>query len=425
MTLRARLWFVGGWWLVPAMVGLGVWYVSTTRVGTDGYALSSTVKTLESAALTYGPASAAGALAASRLRRSGAFDRPLARRRLRVVGDVVLPVVASAAVAVAVTVWWGLVRDDALGWPGWSVVVVEGSVLVAAVCVGVAIGRRVVGWLAAALAVVVVYVALGFPPTLEPLWVRHLTGVAVGGCCRIDQGLSPRVVFASVVVAVGVSACAVVVATLPARATGRHAERGRDVILAVVALAVGVVAGAAAVGGMGPDPVAARAGGPECTVVRPGVRACVWPEHRSALADYVPVLDAVARAEAAAGLEPTTLYTEDGAAGEPAAHLFLRLESDPVTRAEDVVRALVPGAEQCLTPDGRPAGQVGTTDVDNTLLLRAWWSQRLVAAGRSGSAPDQASPLDALSSAERRRWVSATTASLRSCSPTTPLALVR
>jgi hypothetical protein len=403
------------------MTGLGVWFVSTTRVGTDGYPLSSAVKALESTALTYGLAAAAGALAASRLRASGAFDLPLVRGRLRVVADVVGPIAGSALVAVAITIWWSQLRDGALGWPGWSVVVAQGFLLVAVVCVGVAVGRRVVGWLAASLAVVLVYVSLGFPAAIEPLWVRHLVGLSSGGCCRIDQGVDFRVVIASIAVSAGVSACAVGIATLPARATGRAPERVRVAVVALVCLVVGVVAGAGAVLGMGPDPVSDRPGGPECAEARPGGQACVWPEHRPALAHYLPLLDAVARTEAAAGLEPTTVFTESRSEDATAARLYLRLTSDLRTRTEDVVRALVPDTGECLTPDGLPVRQASTTDVDDVLLLRDWWSRHLSAAGSGGAEPGSASPLDALAPDDRRRWVSATTAALRSCTATTPV----
>lgn len=420
MKFTSRLWFVGAWWLVPSMVALGVWYVSSTHERDGGYALSSAANAAQSTALTYGLAGAAGALASARLAAAGWLDAPIARSRYIMLTQLVWTIVLAAGSAVAITFAWGMARDGALAWPGWQIPLSSLALLVAAVSVGVLLGRYLRPWLASATSLTLAYVVLGFPPALEPLWLRHLVGVS-GSCCLIDQTVAPNVVFATTGLALAVSVAAMLLATPgPARYGGPPLAPRLTSAVAAVSVAAGVAVGA--VSDFGPDPVIPRSGNPECVSPNSVPTICVWPEHRAAVRDYTPMLAAVARIEARAGLTPTRTFSEQPARQFDQIALYLRSRSDERTRLDDVVNALAPGLDKCLDRNGDTVGTSGGSDLEGLILLREWWAEQLALElhGASDNKRVTKTALAHLSSTEQSKWLNETTYARKACLPSPP-----
>ena len=422
----ARLWFTGAWWVLPAGVLGGVLY-TTTAITPHPHAqpVAAAARAGESALLVFGFAGAACATAAARLRQARWLDRPVTRPRLAVTAECLRPVLVATAVALAVTMLGFQLSSAAVGWPGWGLIGVNASILLAACLWGYALGRWVTAWVAAPLVLVATYVVLGFPASLNPLWVRHLFGVI--DCCRIDESLSPRVIAASILVAVGSAAIAVAVILAAPTAYGRT-RLGRCVpsfsaltwLLAAMT-AAGVCASVATslVSPLSLFPTTMRDGDLVCRDVGEWQRLCVWPEHVGAFEEYKPLLQAVRKVELDRGLTPTRLFTERMVRDPRAAYLDAAPGEPPEQKFHAVVAAMSPDGDRCaITPEGQDSFDPSQMDIQVWSGLRAWWSHALA---KDLKASFELDPLDpvvaAIAPSAQASWVQAVTAARRMCRP--------
>jgi hypothetical protein len=397
----ARLWFTGAWWVLPAGVLGGVLY-ALTAVSPQPHAqpIAAAADASESGLLVFGFAAAACAITAARLRDAGLFRRPVARSRLVVALECLAPVFVATALAVVVAVLWVQLPNRAMGWPGWGVVGVDASILLAACLWGYALGRWLTAWVAAPLALVGTYVVLGFPASFNPLWIRHLFGII--GCCAIDESLSLRVVAASMLTAVGSDTIAVAaILAAPTAPLGPRVRWSLPSAKAVTRLLVATVASLACVSlavslaqPLGLKPTTMREGHLICADVGEGQRMCVWPEHVGAFEEYKPVLRAVRRVEQAHGLTPTRLFTERMVRDPRAAYLDAAPGETSPRRLYAVSGAMSPDGDRCVTtPEGQGLVEASGIDSESALALRAWWSHALA---NELKVPVELDPMDPL-----------------------------
>lgn len=423
MRLAVRLRFIGAWWLLPVMLAASLVAASQLAVPAFSQPVSAAARVSESGPLVYGFAGAAAAIAAARLRASGRLERPHRRSMLHVLAEPILAVVGLGMLVICAAVLWAQTRSGIVGWPGWGVLLVSTAVLVSVVAWGVALGRWLRAWLAAPLALVGTYLILGIPAAMEPLWLRHLFGVS-GACCVVDASLSTHVVAGSTVVAAGATVAALTL-TLSGPARERWPVRASvGIPIAVLVLATGLGGGVLLVKDLGFDPVSARAGSPHCQPVGAGgSTVCVWPEHRSLVGEYRPLIEAVAAIEKSHGLPPTTLFSESRTGlDEHGTYTVLERRSTPEDRLLDMAATMAVNPAHCR-PVGALAAELTQNDYIAAAALERWWATQL--AGRLGISLDESrlppeTDLFARLPAQRlTTWLREVTAARRSCQPST------
>ena len=223
---------------------------------------------------------AAGAVSAtcacwstSRLRRAGW----LARRWRRRTDLIVMRSSVLVGAVIAATVYAGAVLaagfQGVFGIPASQVWVPMTAILVGWAVLGASAGAARVLPIPLALiaAIIVPYVATVFPPAVEPLWLRHLTGYWPD-CCTATDSVDPRASVAAVMMSLALVGLG---ASTLGSSSGRRTPSRWAVLVGTVALA-GV--SLLVVSGLGASP----------TVVRPADElrcsgspsACLWPEHQ-------------------------------------------------------------------------------------------------------------------------------------------------
>ncbi|UQX87892.1 hypothetical protein M6D93_16520 [Jatrophihabitans telluris] len=210
--------------------------------------------------------------------------------RLRTGGVLALPAVRPPLRVVICACWWTVSLSAAvllvLGWlqagaqlPPLTIAWMCLLVLVAHSAIAAALATRVSRAVAVPSALVGGYLWLALPPSIEPFWIRHLTGSWGLGCCSVDVAVS------SVAVA-GLTVVNTVLCGLGMAACHRIALRTL-IVPATVLLLVAGSAGYALVRRLGPDPVEPRRGAVNCAPA--SISICVWPENLTTL----PALTAV------------------------------------------------------------------------------------------------------------------------------------
>ena len=427
MTWWPRLWFVGAWWLAAAMGVLGFYSVESDYPNPYTQPITAAVNAAEASGLTFTLAGAAAALLGARLRAAGPLVHPSPRPTLVVLSEAVLPLFITAGLVTMATITWGQAREHALGWPGPGLVVVYASILWAVTCWGLALGMWLRGWIAAPTALIATFLVLGFPPAMNPLWLRHLFGVT--GCCGTDQTVDARVLWASTTVAVGAAAGALLVARAsPAVRLHRRSVLGALPAAAAVQAAA-LLIGASLVHDLTSQSATARPGEPRCAAVTPTTTPttslCLWPEHELSRGEYAPIVEAVTRIENRNGLTQTAVFTEKGTRDDPStAPLEARPERPLARRVEAVVSALASGGN-CFDPQGNQLTPGPLTwDMAAQLTLERWWTRQLSAelSVPIELVPD-AAPDDLLKGIDTRtqaEWIDAVTAARRTCRPSFP-----
>jgi hypothetical protein len=423
MRLAARLRFVGAWWLLPAMLAASLVAASQLAVPAFSQPVSAAARVSESAPFVDGFAGAAAAVAAARLRVSGRLGRPHRRSLLLVVAEPILAIVAVGVFVSCAAILWVQSRAGIVGWPGWGVLLVTVSVLVAVVAWGVALGRWFRAWLAAPFALVGTYLVLGLPAAMQPLWVRHLFGVA-GACCAVDASLSTRVVGAATIVAAGATAAALILTLSGPAGQPWPMPVWAAVPVAALILGAGFGSGVLLVKDLGSDPVSARAGSADCQRLEgSSATVCVWPEHQSLVAEYTPLLQAVAATELAHGLPPTRLFSEsrDGL-DRHGTYIVLARHANMEDQLLDMAATMSVNPAQCR-PVGAPASDLTQNDYLAAAALERWWATHLAdqlhVTLDESRLPPEPDLLASLSPSSLSTWLQEATAARRSCQPST------
>jgi hypothetical protein len=138
------------------------------------------------------------------------------------------------------------------------------------------------------------------PIAVEPLWLRHLTGVWFT-CCQVSTTLAPAAISGAFVVAAGLSGMALFLLRIPLSA--------QRLILSATPLVVAFSIGAALVRDLGPDPVVPRSS--SVLVYSLGQpRICLWPEHRERLEEVVAITTEASVAWQEFGISVPTEFSE-------------------------------------------------------------------------------------------------------------------
>ncbi|MGL4306603.1 MAG: DUF7224 domain-containing protein [Mycobacteriaceae bacterium] len=268
-----------------------------------------------------------------RLRSGGVLVHPIVRNKLRVTVAACLPTVILSLVILMVI---GMISAG-VSFPPVSIAWMTVLVVCAQASVGAALGARVNRVIAVPATLIGGYIWLAFPPSIEPFWIRHVTGSWGVGCCSLDTVISSKVVLSLSIFNIGVIAAAVLLSS------SRHLLL-RSVLTLVVALCATSVASAISKD-VGPEPVQPRSGSLVCD--EGAIRICVWPENKPILRKASASASTAASLWGAAGVALPTQLSEkaDGATGLAPFGVSTEMDSDEIV--DSLAYALLPAGADC------------------------------------------------------------------------------
>lgn len=426
MTLRWRtaIRVMPAVWFGPAIWLLAAWY-ATSVPAADRYALAASAN--GSAALPF-IAAYVGAVSAwegSRLRRGGIWGAPWARTTMTIAARPIAVAVMLGFVAVLAAVELQLARSGASA-PDARILIVAAVDLIAWGVVGFAVGVTIPLAAATPIALILPVLWLAFVPAVDPVWLRHITGM-FRDCCRTDEDLAP----AALVVSLAVDAAFVVAAWIVAVASA--GRLWRHLAFAVVWMVAAVVAASSRVSSLDYAPTVARDSSSLVCRQLPSAELCLWPEHVDRADKLAAVTADVLRRWQLAGLTSPVIVTEAHQRVAPPAALvvsFADVHGDDAAIAS-LARGAVPPPPQC--PSDTPGAFSATTGAVAEPYLEAWYA---FAGGLSPSwisatydeygslggpvVADIVSQLAAASPEARARWVSKVTSFITTCDPIEP-----
>jgi hypothetical protein len=389
------------WFAIPIAIFAG-WYASLLYPS-DGYAVGATAAGTGTLPFVGPFCAACAAWEGSRLRRAQLWNAPSVRSQATIALWSLLPTVLVGLLAVIVAISIELARLGA-GLPDMRFVAMALLDLIAYSALGFAAGLLLPFAVAGPLAIVVAFVWLAFVPAIQPVWLRHLTGM-FRDCCGLQEDLAPRALLASSIVDLGIIGAA---ALLVARSTVWRRVGG-----AVATLTVAVASGVLLVGGMTYAPAIPRdTTALECRTITDAT-VCTWPEHQARADEVADIVANVRAGWQLANIDAPSLFTEAHPTVVPADALSFRFVSWSSTR-DDIVRALA--AAMLPTWPDCPGGPTGVVALE---YLEAWHAasggmspeglrQHYDHAG-DGINPDVLTvveQLDAATPETRRAWVS-------------------
>lgn len=370
IRLATAIRIMPAFWLAFPVCAFSGWYV-TLLYASDGYAVDATAKATSVIAFVAPFVAACAAWEGARLRRGGVWLLPVVRSRMTLAFWPLLPIVLIGLLAISVAMAVNLVRSHA-GLPDARFVAMSALDLGAFAGAGLAAGLLLPFAIAGPLALALPFLWLGFIPAMDPVWLRHMTGM-FRDCCGLSQDLAWPPLAASALVDLGILATAAIAVDCSIRLWSRLAG-------GLGALGLSVGASAMVVAGMTYAPTVVRDPARLRCETTYGVTVCVWPEHH-ARADEVTSLVASVRSRwQEAGMTVSAVFTEADAAVAPSNAVVFGFNGDDSSR-DDIISSLGSGM---LPPwPDCPYGAAGATAFE---YLRAWYDS---AGGMSTDAWDR------------------------------------
>jgi hypothetical protein len=333
VRLRTLLSVAPAAWLVPPMLALIWLYIasSVTFEAREPYALYLTARSMNALGMIVPVFAAAAAWEGTRLVRGGVWQLAMVRHRVTVATWSILPAIVGGAVVLVVAALL-VVTPQGILVPEPLVLLAVGSILVAQVAAGFAIGTRLPRSIAIPVVLLVSFMSFVLPRVAGSAWLRHLSGTSIELCCGTDEALAMGVVLAIVVGSLALVLASVVLVT-------RHPGSRSDLLAAslplVVAMAVAMVVAPPSV-----KPTTVRAGAGDRCLTERGVEVCLWPEHERMLPAVTRVASEAVAAWTAAGVSVPTVFREGDVEG--AARLSVRMGSDRDGLLARVTDAVIP-----------------------------------------------------------------------------------
>lgn len=360
MRLRTRLRVSPAVWLFVPLAIAAIAYSGIYPQATQApYLIAQTAAASVTITFLAPAAAALGSWEAGRLQRGALWAFPHARPRLWVAAGSLWPIVAAMWLAVMAG---AIVRvlSSSPQLPDGRIAVGAAIVLAAHASLGFALGLWVRPIVAVASVLVLDYLWMAMPRSVEPLWLRHLTG-DFSSCCDVTFDLAPVALLGSGAIAGGMLGAAMLLAA-------RQFSPLRTASAAAL-LAGSYVLGATAVRDLGADPVVARDPAElVCTGSNP--RVCLVPEHRERLSEVLAVAGSATDSWQRAGFEVPGRFTEsllDAAQGD-AAFMGISASSTEADIRHAIAYAMLPAIPACAE-----AGQSYPGAIARDYLL-AWLS---------------------------------------------------
>jgi hypothetical protein len=345
-------------WLAIPICVLAAVYVNFFYPS-DGYAVDASAKGTATLPFVAPLVAACAAWEGSRLRRGRVWSAPSVRSRLAIGFWAVLPAVLVGIVAITVAIVAQSMRSNA-GLPDVRFVIMSAVDLAAYGALGLTLGLLLPFAVAGPVAIVVPYLWLAFVPAMQPVWLRHLTGM-FRDCCTNAQDLGLRAPLASMLVDVGIVGAAALLVT-------GGAGVARRIVAPVGSFVISLAAGVVLVSGMTYTPAVARDPGVlDCSTAN-DVTVCLWPERRQRADEVAAIVRDVHNAWQAAGITPPSVYTEAAAGVKPDGALAFIFNGAGSTR-DDIINSLAEAMAPTLTDC--PNGSEGAIVLE---YLDAWYA---------------------------------------------------
>lgn len=358
VRLRTALRTMPAFWLAIPLGVLAAAYVGFLYPS-DGYAVDASAQGTSTLPFIAPFVAGCAAWEGSRLRRGRVWSTPSVRSRLAIGFWVVLPVVLVGVMAVTIAILAQLARSGG-GLPDVRFIAMSALDLAAFGALGLAVGLLLPFAVAGPVAIVVPFLWLAFLPAMEPVWMRHLTGM-FRDCCGLERDLAVRAVAASALVDAGIVGAVALLLSGPPGFLRRVAAPAAP-------LALSLVGGVVLVSGMSYSPTVAR--DPvalDCSTMD-GVTVCTWPEHRQRADEVAAIVREVRAAWQAAGISAPTVYTESDASVRPEGALGFGFNG-ALSKRDDIVNALAYGMTP--PPPECPFGSEGAIVLE---YLQAWYA---------------------------------------------------
>ncbi len=324
-------------WISPLLVWPAWMFVtSMASLQLDPYPLTLTAAGTAALLIVAPVCAAGGAWEGGRLRRAGWFTLPHVRTPLTVAITALLPTLLVGSLITFGIIGIRLVIGGVL-LPDIRMIITTLVILTTHTLLGFAIGVRMPVVVSVPLVFLVDFFALGLPLTLDPLWLRHLTGIWPS-CCLIGADLAPAALLGALVFTGGLAVTAGLL-------LHPHLTAFR-LALALLPAIIGAGAGVQFVRGFGPDPTIAR--DPALLVCSTGQpRVCVWPEHQPRLEEVAAIAASAGAAWQQAGIAVPDEFSE-GQPGSPTVRGFgFSMRSDHYTILNALAYSLLPPWPEC------------------------------------------------------------------------------
>ncbi len=344
------------WLAIPLSVLAGL-YVSLLPVS-DGYGTDATAAGTAALPFVGAICAACAAWDGSRLRRARVWGAPSVRSRVEMAFWSILPAVLAGCLAIGAAIGVQLLRSAA-GPPDLRLIAVAVLDLVAYGSAGFAAGVLLPFAVAGPLVIVATVFWLAFVPAMDPVWLRHMTGM-FRDCCGLQSDLAMDAVIASTVMNFGIIAAAALLVS----GLARRARLGGS----LAALSVAALVGVLFVGGMTYAPTVPR--DPAALLCREAgdARVCVWPEHEARLGEVAEIVADVRAGWQQAGMTVPTHFTEADPTIAPEGAVAFGFNARLSTRdviIGDLARGKLPPFPDC------PGGYTGSIAFE---YLEAWYA---------------------------------------------------
>jgi len=332
--------------LLPPAVFLTVLYMSRQAVGPDYYGLARVAQAASASAIVVPICAGLAAWEGWRLRSAKVEMLAPARSEAAMAVRALAPIGVLALAAFAGALVLMLSSGPSVQVSDSKVLLVPAAVVLGHVALAYAAGRALPAVFAVPLAVVGSWLWLVYPISLEPVWLRHLTGY-LSTCCDTSTVLAQGAFLAPIGIALACCAAAPILLSRLPRAARIGCASG--------IVAVAIAGGVALVDHLGSEPTAAR---PPADLVCRGSdpRVCVWPEH-----DAVAPLLAQRAHRIRARLRAAGIATPDVVKEASPAGWHVGVVPGAVSQAIDstLVEGLLPPLPACANgPAPYPGGRV-------------------------------------------------------------------
>lgn len=334
--------------VAPAVV-LTLFYLDKQAVGPDYYGLARIAQAASAAGVIVPLCAGLAAWEGTRLQRGAvAFLAPV-RSELRIGLRGLAPIGILAAICFGVATALMLASGPTIRLADFSVLLVPAAVVTGHCALAYAAGRLMPAVFAVPLAVLCSWLWIVYPISIEPVWVRHLTGY-LNTCCDTSTVLSSGAFFAPILLSI--AACAAAGILLLTRL--RRWQRGA---VALAVMAAILAASVSLVDDLGSEPVAARpATDLWCTGHAP--RICLWPEHRDEAAAVARRARLIKAHLAAAGVASPGMVSESGREDAEGWIIGVAPGADDAALDATLIEGLLPPFPRCANgPRPYPGGK--------------------------------------------------------------------
>ena len=340
MRVRSLISRSPAFWLTPLILILSWLHVQATLAfAAVPYALQATSAATSATFLIAAICGACAAWEGGRLHRAGWTEHPFGRSWLSVALHAMrIPLAIALVCVVSVLVVTFMSQGLPLTAINFGMLGMTFVCLLTHLTLGFALGVVLPTSVAIPALLVFSYAWMILPISIEPVWVRHLTGVWLS-CCGIYHMAAPAAIAGAIVANLGLLLGALCLLYFQQQSWRWIAAIGVWVLLWST--------GALLVNDLGPDPAVPRTATMVCSDTKPAV--CVWPEHRTQLDTAAAMAMQAAQAWQAAGLPVPHEFNEQDQSLLPtnARSFGISLSAQPTDILNALAYAMIPAPPDC------------------------------------------------------------------------------